>query len=463
MEQINQLDKEIEDGRKNQLDVMAPAWFGKAETSLNEARKGLEQGDELSEIFEKVADGRAQLRRAEEMGQLVRTALTDVIKARDRARAAGAAELGEDYDKAEREFLKLTKAIENNNLYWAQKNRTKVIRTFDELELRAIKKDALGEARKLVNQGEKEGARKIAPQALQVAEKKLSDAESYISENRYQTEDIKKRSEEALFYARRLIQVMRQSEKVAAMQPEQIVLWFEGMLHKTAGALSAPDRRDESLETQVETVLKSVEALQQAHQSAVEKTKAQRSEITSMKEEIAALEGRRREVQFEKERLAQEKEDTTERLEAERGFQQLFSEVRRSFGPTEAEVYKQGNQLVIRLRAIQFPVGKAVILPGNYSLLSKVQRAIRSFGEPDVVIEGHTDSTGSDELNERLSQDRADAVREYFVANGTLNYEEIMAIGYGSKRPLASNATEEGRAINRRIDVLITPRPEGGR
>ena len=51
----------------------------------------------------------------------------------------------------------------------------------------------------------------------------------------------------------------------------------------------------------------------------------------------------------------------------------------------------------------------------------------------------------------------AEAVRQYFVANGTLPYEKIIAVGYGSMRPLASNATESGRAVNRRIDVIITP------
>jgi outer membrane protein OmpA-like peptidoglycan-associated protein len=136
----------------------------------------------------------------------------------------------------------------------------------------------------------------------------------------------------------------------------------------------------------------------------------------------------------------------------------LFSEVQTLFSPDEAEVYKQGNRLVIRLRGIQFPVGKAFILPSNYALLSKIQRAIRTFGEPDVVIEGHTDSTGSDVLNQNLSQRRAEAVREYFVANGTLTYEAISAVGYGSEQPLASNKTAEGRAINRRIDVVISPR-----
>jgi outer membrane protein OmpA-like peptidoglycan-associated protein len=101
-------------------------------------------------------------------------------------------------------------------------------------------------------------------------------------------------------------------------------------------------------------------------------------------------------------------------------------------------------------------------MPSNYALLSKIQRAIRTFGQPDVIIEGHTDSTGSDDLNEYLSQQRAEAVREYLVANGTITYERISAIGYGSKQPLTSNKTAEGRAINRRIDVLIMPRLETG-
>ena len=60
-------------------------------------------------------------------------------------------------------------------------------------------------------------------------------------------------------------------------------------------------------------------------------------------------------------------------------------------------------------------------------------------------------------MNTLLSQQRADAVRDYLIANQTLSSETISAVGYGSERPLASNATPEGRAINRRIDILIIP------
>jgi outer membrane protein OmpA-like peptidoglycan-associated protein len=209
--------------------------------------------------------------------------------------------------------------------------------------------------------------------------------------------------------------------------------------------------RDRDFETQVENILGSITALRKDRQFMMAKVKAKQAENEAMKKQLNSLEGHTREEQAKKERLAAEKQ-----------FNQLFNEVQRSFRPDEAEVYKQGNRLVVRLKAIQFPIGKHFIMPNNYALLSKVQRAIRTFGEPNVIIEGHTDSTGANELNEHLSQQRAEAVRAYFVANGTLTDRRIVAVGYGSKRPLASNATAKGRAINRRIDLIIVPSQKTG-
>ena len=139
-------------------------------------------------------------------------------------------------------------------------------------------------------------------------------------------------------------------------------------------------------------------------------------------------------------------------------FNEKFESIQNSFNSEEAEVYRQGNQLVIRLRGMQFPIGKAVIMPDNYALLSKVQLAIRTFNDPEVIVEGHTDSTGSTEVNQQLSQERATAVQEYLVSNNTLPGSSVLAVGYGSSRPLMSNESTEGRAVNRRIDVIITPR-----
>jgi len=466
--QINRLETDMGTARKDQINVLSPTWFAKSETSLNFATKGLERGESLSEILKNVAVGRAQLQQAGEMAKVTRATLPDAIKARDLAMAAGATEFGRDFGEVEESFLDLTKAIENNDLDWARRHQGRVANAFDQLELRAIKEKTLGEARGLIDKAEREGAKKLAPGTLDVAKRKLAEADKFISGQRYQKEKVQEIASDVVFHARRLVQVTRESEKVRTMQPEQITLWVEGILGRVTGKLAAPDMRNENFNVQEENVLGSIDGLQKDQKFLAEKVKTQQAEIETKKKELAdlqestrkqlasldeasrkqivALEGEAAQVRAEKERLA-----------AEREFQLKYNDVRTFFAPDEAEVYKEGNHLVIRLRAIRFPVGKAVIMPDNYGLLSKVQRAIRTFGEPDVTVEGHTDSTGTKILNDHLSQQRAEAVRSYFVANGTLPEDRIFAVGYGPSRPLATNDTEDGRAINRRIDVVITP------
>ena len=445
-ELINKLDNDIALARKNKLNVLAPTWFERAESSFNAAKKGLEKGDQLSEIFDNIAIGRAQLRRAREIAKISQTMLPNAIKARSMARAAGATSLGEDYADAEDRFIGLTQAIEDNNLNYARRSQARVVERFRVLELKAIKVRTIGEVRRLINSAKKQDMHKIAPQSFDLAAKKLAEADAFITENPYQKEKMHKMAAEALFMAQRLHVVALQSQKIEIMEPEQITLWAEGILHQTSAKLGAPEMRNQPFGQQLENILATISAQQADHKFVAETTKKQQLEIEKFQEQVASLEGQSLKVRQEKERLL-----------AEKKFNEKLSSIQDYFKPQEAEVYKKQNQVIIRLKAMQFPVGQSVIMPENYGLLSKVQRAIRTFGGPDVIIGGHTDSTGSEDLNEHLSQKRADAVRQYFVANKTLPYEKIIAVGYGSMRPLASNATESGRAMNRRIDVIITP------
>ena len=442
-ELINKLDAEIALARNEKINVLSPTWFAKAETSLTEAKKLLQEGAELSKIFDSIATGRAELQRAKKTAEVSKATLPDAIQARDRARNAGAAELGKDYAAAEEEFLMLTRAIEKENLGYAQRNQPKVSEQFHQLEIRAIKVRTIGEVRNLLRAAEKQKSDKIAPESYAAAEKKLAEADAFITENPYKNEQMSRLANEALFLARRHLELAQEAKEIQAMSPEQIAFKMEALLNKTASQLAAPDMRDQSFERQTENILATISAQQADHQYMVEKIKAQQLEITDLQQKVASLEGQSRSQQ--------------EKLVAEKQLNQLFSEVRGYFDPNEAEVYKSENQLIIRLKTVNFPIGQAVIMPENYALLSKVQRAIRAFGEPDVIIGGHTDSSGPEPLNEHLSQQRAEAVRQYLVANGVLPFDKIIAVGYGSMRPLASNATEAGRAMNRRIDVTISP------
>jgi OOP family OmpA-OmpF porin len=446
---INQLENEVALARNENINVLSPTWFAKAESSLNDAKKFLEEGAELSKIFDEIATSRAELNRAQKIAEVSKVSLAQVIQERELARKAGAAAFGKDYEAAEEAFLDLTRAIENEDLGYAQRNQATVTEQFRLLEIRAIKIRTIGEVRNLLRAAEKQKSDKIAPESYAAAENKFMEADTFITENPYQNEQMNVLANEALFLARRHMAIAEETSKIQQMTPEQTALKIEAILNDISSSLTAPDMRDQSFEQQEKSILATISAQQADHEFAANKIKTQQLEITDLQQKIASLEGQSRQQK--------------ERLMAEKQLNQIFSEVRDYFDPSEAEVYKRENQLIIRLKAIRFPVGQSVIMPDNYALLGKVQRAIRAFGEPDVIIGGHTDSTGPEPLNEHLSQQRAEAVRQYLVANGILPFDKIIAVGYGSMRPLASNSTEKGRAMNRRIDVTISPSTQTAR
>lgn len=470
-ELINQLDREISDARINQLNVLSPTWFEKAEKAYFQARKDLETGDELVDIRENVTRARASLAQAHEMAMISRKTLTDTIKARQMARSAGATKIEDAYPRVENKFRDLTRAIEKNNLRYAQKNRDRITEAFHQLEIHAIKRDIIGEVRKLITQAEASGAKKAAPQTYREAVEQLQATDAFITRNPYAKEEMHKMAQKALFLANRSVVITEQSNRLKNMRPEEIALWSEDHLNTIAKALAAPDMRDQKYKTQLDNIVESITSLisdrdflsgkNEQLTAELEKIKKDRREETDeLNSIIAMLEGKTRQEQAAKEKMERERRAVEQKLEDERRFNQKYIEVQQFFQKDEADVYKQENRLVLRLKAIHFPVGKSTIMPENYALLSIVQKAIRSFNGSQVVVEGHTDSTGSVEVNQQLSQQRADAVREYFIGNQTLPPDRISAVGYGSERPLASNATREGRAINRRIDIIITPKTD---
>ena len=440
-ELINALENDVAEARNNQVNVLASTWFQKAEESLSDAKSALNRGDKLSRILEYIANGRAQLDMANEKAQVARTHLAEVIESRELARSAGALILGKDYTAVENQFLDLTRAIERDDLNYATRNQTKVTEAFHELEVRAIKEQTLGQVRKLLKQARDQGAARIAPKSYAEAEQHFREADAFITENPYQKEQMRAKANEALFMARRSLEVARQSEMIKAMAPEESALWLEEKFRNIAAQLKAPDMRDHDFDIQEQNLIGTIKTLQTDRYFLIEKDRAQQAQIEALQKQVAQLEGRTREEQIEKE------------------LNQRYSKAQALFEPDEAEVYRRENQLVIRLKGMQFAVGQSVIMPTNYALLSKVQQVIRIFGDVDVLVEGHTDSSGPEEVNELLSQQRAESVRQYLVSNGTMSMERIRAVGYGSARPLASNQTVIGRATNRRIDLIITPKP----
>lgn len=158
-----------------------------------------------------------------------------------------------------------------------------------------------------------------------------------------------------------------------------------------------------------------------------------------------------------------------EQLERERGqlvaMQQEAAE-RRARAAAEEKVHKELSGIagvksedsargvtVTLSGADLFHVGKADILPKGKEQLDQIAKALEA-DQRRLLVEGYTDSTGSARLNERLSAERADAVRKYLVDHG-IDAGRIRAEGLGQRHPIADNATAQGRAANRRVEIIV--------
>jgi outer membrane protein OmpA-like peptidoglycan-associated protein len=121
-----------------------------------------------------------------------------------------------------------------------------------------------------------------------------------------------------------------------------------------------------------------------------------------------------------------------------------------------AQVKEEARGMVITLSGqVLFVTGKSELLPAARDQLDQVAAALKDQGDvKPMVVEGYTDSVGSEAANLKLSKDRAESVRAYLVSKGVPS-EKITSVGKGKSNPVASNDTPEGRANNRRVEIVV--------
>lgn len=126
-------------------------------------------------------------------------------------------------------------------------------------------------------------------------------------------------------------------------------------------------------------------------------------------------------------------------------------------GVEGANVQRNVNTIALTFRSdILFDVNSASVKPGAYDEINRVANVLNQYPQTNLMIAGHTDSTGSEAYNQQLSERRAAAVKNALVSNG-VSAMRINTIGFGESRPIADNSTDYGRQLNRRVEITITP------
>jgi OOP family OmpA-OmpF porin len=448
-------DAAIETAVAADAELLAPGAFGQALRIYADAEEDFARGRNMDRIRSDLNEAVQLLEQSIDSAEIATITLASLLKTREDALNADSPTFaGELWADAEEAFAEAIERLEYGNIRQARENSTEAETLYRDAELTAIKAQYLSRTRARLALAEQERVPRYAPETYRRASELLEQAETQLNENRYDTDLPRSLAQQADYEARHADHLAKEIQRIdeGELTIEDLVLSYEEPLTRIAAAADRVAPLDDGTAAITEELILFIEELiEQADQSQVD--------LTDARARIAELEDEIRELDEQLGGVSQERVALVQRLEAEARIREQFETIETLFNREEARVSREGNNLVLRLVGLSFESGSSEVGPEYRGLLQKVAQAANVFPRSQLVVEGHTDSYGSDASNLRLSQDRADAVSDYLGALGIESFR-VSAIGFGETQPIANNETPQGRERNRRIDVRVEPQLE---
>jgi len=426
-----------------QASVLAPTSYGEAADYYRRAEATLESGGGIDSIRRDLERAASLFGKAAEHSVLAETTFGPTLQAREDAASSDAKSYAaEQWRKAEASFGEAAVRLEQGRLKPAQREGKKAEELYRDAELAAIKANYLNETKTLLEKAEDMRADRYAPHSFSMATQLLKQAEDELNSNRYDTDRPRNLAQQAKHNALHSIYVagLERSIRDDKTSLEDILLKWEASIRNLADLVDTPIDFDEGEARAIATIADRISSLQNENGRLGSELDDRDAQVKALSADVAAA------------------GDLSQLLAKQERQRQRFAKVETLFNESDANVLRKGDSVIIRMIGLNFDSGQATLKPEHYALLSSLKTAIAEFPESNVVIEGHTDSFGSDALNLDLSQRRADAVKQYLLANTPISPANLTALGYGESRPVANNETNEGRTRNRRIDVVIYPK-----
>lgn len=457
-EEIEALAERLDSARSVGLHLMAPGHYERAIAWLAEARKRYERGDPTPRVRTALEGTRDAVAEAERLLGPGRGAFEEALGARARAHETGAPTgAPEAWAEAEETLREGGRRLERGDRDGAATRAALAASRYREAALETLRAEVLGPARAARGRAVELDAPRWSPTAFAEAEERLARASRLLGERPADRETAARLAASAAGTYRRAARIAAAADSVRRnrLSVETLVLRHEEAVARLAERLELEPAPGAELEPTVEASLAAIRKLQEERTGLAARLAERESELEEARDRVEALEARAAELERREAELAAELGER-ERREAR------LRETRALFGPEEGEVLLRGDSLVLRLHGLTFEPGSHEIRPEHAPLLTKLERVLREFPRARVIVEGHTDARGSEAANRALSQRRAIAVREHLLTRMPISSARIAAVGHGQDRPVAPNDTAEGRAKNRRIEVVLDlSEPEG--
>jgi outer membrane protein OmpA-like peptidoglycan-associated protein len=308
------------------------------------------------------------------------------------------------------------------------------------------------QARNAVEIAKSRGAEKYAPEVLSKAQGGLDLAEAALARkaNKKDILSLARQTMQSSEDARALTAERVDQERIATERAAAAAKAKAEAEAKAAAEAAAAKQRTEA-EARRQAELAAAREAQLKAEAAAKLAEAERQQAVLRANEAAAREASARaEAESAAREAAAKAEAERARAAAEALRAQLLEQFNRILETRDSE-----RGLVITMADVLFDTGKYDLRPPTREALARLSGIVLGHPGLKLEVEGHTDSTGSDELNQTLSEQRADTVRGYLVQQG-LAADSISARGFGKSSPVADNATAAGRQKNRRVELVVS-------
>lgn len=447
---LEALEARLGQARENAIHLLAPSSFEEAADRLEDASRRLRDGRQDARFEELLGEAGRRLEAAERIAAAGRPHFAEALAARDEARASEAeTRAAEAWARAESELEAAGRRLEREDMEDVAVRTGRATVLYRRATRAARHDEFLGAAVQARAAAMNAGASELAPSAFEAGEAHLARAQAAI-EILSPAEELAPTGEAAFaaFSRAHRIAALFDSVRRRHVTVERLVDAHEADLARLAEAAEVEPMRSDAGETTAR-IAEAISRLRADNERLDAELGDERARTAELGGRLASLEDRL--AEFER-RFTGARDE----LLAVRERDARLREVQGLFTPLEGEVLLVGDRLVLRLFGLTFEPARAEIDEALYPLLTKVQRVITTFPGASLRIEGHTDSQGGTRGNQALSQRRAIAVREHLLARVPIPSSRVEATGLGEERPIASNETEEGRARNRRIEIVVT-------
>ncbi|HTR98173.1 MAG TPA: OmpA family protein [Bacteroidota bacterium] len=437
--------------RQANAELLAPRSFDRGTTAFAKAEDLFDRHRPVDAIREELLVASTSFGQAIDAAATAQAQFAPALKARTDALSAGAQRVSADlWAGAEARLRSAGSLLEDGKPADARADAGEAQGMYRSAELEAIRETLVGPARELLDRAEKMQVATTAHQTFERAKQMLDLAEALIRQNRYDLTEARRLAAEAKYEAAHAIylhEIITQLEE-RKTSFEDAILLSESAIARIAAALNTHVAFDGGYDPVVAQIIDAVMSRDSARTTLADSLRRLREENAELRLRLAGA-GRTGEVTPA--RVTEDrKADERARVNG------AIARAGRFFAPREGRVLRDGNTVVLRLYALEFTPDRNTLGPGSAGVLARVDRAIRLFPDCHVKVEGHTEAGANETLNQKVSEARAAAVADYLRAFPP-PAKLIESEGWGSSRPIADNATAEGRAHNRRIDIVIFP------